>query len=152
MRQVCAISSLIMCLWCQWKLLFRGHSYWQRHTIASHRLVYGRNIHWRFNSTDVEVRTSTSNSLLWRHNDHDGISMHQPYDCLLNRLFGRRWQKTSKLCVTGLCLGNSPGTGEHPAQRASNAEMFPFCDVIMYNPAKTMAYDYSSVFLSDKLS
>ena len=30
--------------------------------------------------------------------------------------------KTSKLCVTGLCAGNSPGTGEFPAQMASNAE------------------------------
>ena len=31
-------------------------------------------------------------------------------------------KKTSKLCVTGLCVGNSPGTGEFPAQMASNAE------------------------------
>ena len=29
---------------------------------------------------------------------------------------------TSKLRATGLCAGNSPGTGEFPAQRASNAE------------------------------
>ena len=57
---------------------------------------------------------------------------HQPHDCLLNRLFRRRLKKTSKLRVTGLCAGNSPGTGEFPAQMASNAEnMFPFDDVIM---------------------
>ena len=31
-------------------------------------------------------------------------------------------EKTSKLRVTGLCAGNSPGTGEFPAQRDSNAE------------------------------
>ena len=31
-------------------------------------------------------------------------------------------KKTSKLRVTGLCVGNSPGTGEFPAQMASNAE------------------------------
>ena len=30
--------------------------------------------------------------------------------------------KTSKLRVTGLCVGNSPMTGEFPAQMASNAE------------------------------
>ena len=30
--------------------------------------------------------------------------------------------ETSKLRVTGLCEGNSPVTGELPAQRASNAE------------------------------
>ena len=34
----------------------------------------------------------------------------------------RRSKKTSKLRVTGLCAGNSPGTGEFPAQMASNAE------------------------------
>ena len=28
----------------------------------------------------------------------------------------------SKLRVTGLCVGKSPGTGEFPAQMASNAE------------------------------
>ena len=43
-----------------------------------------------------------------------------------------RSKKTSKLLVTGLCAENSPGTGEFPAQKASNAEMFPFDDVIMY--------------------
>ena len=61
-------------------------------------------------------------SLQWRHNELDGVSDHQPHDCLLNRLFGRRSKKTSNLRVTGLCAGNSPGTGEFPAQKASNAE------------------------------
>ena len=61
-------------------------------------------------------------SLHWRHNGHGGVSNHQPHDCLLNRLFGRRSKKTSKLRVTGLCAGNSPGTGEFPARMASNAE------------------------------
>ena len=32
-------------------------------------------------------------------------------------------KKTSKLRVTGLCAGNSPVTGEFPAQMASNAEI-----------------------------
>ena len=60
--------------------------------------------------------------LRWRHNDHAGVSNHQPRGCLLNRLFRRKSKKTSKLRVTGLCAGNSPGTGEFPAQMASNAE------------------------------
>ena len=34
----------------------------------------------------------------------------------------RRSKKTSKLRVTGLCVGNSPVPGEFPTQRASNAE------------------------------
>ena len=41
---------------------------------------------------------------------------------LLIRLFKRRSKKTAKLRVTGLCAGNSPVTGEFPAQMASNAE------------------------------
>ena len=61
-------------------------------------------------------------SLRWRHNDHTGVSNHQPHGCLLNRLFRRKSKKTSKLRVTGLCAGNSPGTGEFPAQMASYAE------------------------------
>ena len=36
--------------------------------------------------------------------------------------FRRRSKKTSKLRVTVLCAGNSPVTGEFPAQRASYAE------------------------------
>ena len=58
----------------------------------------------------------------WRHNGRDSVSNHQPHDCLLNCLFRRRWKKTSKLRVTGLCVGNSPVTGEFPTQMASNAE------------------------------
>ena len=37
-------------------------------------------------------------------------------------LFMRRSKKTSKLRVAGLRAGNSPVTGEFPAQMASNAE------------------------------
>ena len=61
-------------------------------------------------------------SLQWRHNERDGVSNHQPHDCLFNRLFWHEWKKTSKLRVTGLCVGNSPVTNEFPAQRTSNAE------------------------------
>ena len=61
----------------------------------------------------IWVNISSGNGLLpvnskplqWRHNGHDIVSNHQPYDCLLNRLF-RCWsKKTSKLRVTGLCEG-----------------------------------------------
>ena len=52
-------------------------------------------------------------SLQWRHNGCDGVSNHQPHDCLLNRLFRRRSKKTSKLYVAGLCEGNSPVNSPH---------------------------------------
>ena len=55
------------------------------------------------------TRTHThTHKLQWRYNDHDGVSNHQPYYCLLNH-HRPLW-------------GNSPVTGEFPAQRASNAE------------------------------
>ena len=66
--------------------------------------------------------TCTGISLRWHHNERDGVSNHQRLDGLLNHLFRRRSKKTSKLRVTDLCEGNSPVTGEFPAQRASNAD------------------------------
>ena len=68
------------------------------------------------------VSASGAIPLQWRHNECDEISKHQPNDCLLNGLFRRRSKKISKLCVTGLCTGNSPVTGEFPALRASNTK------------------------------
>ena len=91
------------------------------------------NIHFHMLSKQVQCEVFRGKSvpflhgdegrtLQWRHNGHDGVSNHQPHDCLLNRLFRRRSKKTSKLRVTSLCAGNSPGTGEFPAQMASNAK------------------------------
>ena len=84
---------------------------------------------WRTHSKPSRAASSWAvfyatdqHTLQRRHNECDSVSDHQPHDCLLNRLFGRGSKKTSKLRVTGLCAGNSPGTGEFPAQIASNAE------------------------------
>ena len=78
----------------------------------------------------------SSNSLIytlhWRHNDHDGVSNHQPHGCLLNRLFRRRSKKTSKFRVTGLCVGDSPGPVNSPHKGPVTRKMFPFDDGIMY--------------------
>ena len=70
-------------------------------------------------------------SLHWRHNDHDGVSNHQPHGCLLHRLLRRRSEKTSKLRVTGRCAGNSPGPVNSPHKGSVTRKMFPFDDVIM---------------------
>ena len=61
--------------------------------------------------------------LQWLHCGRDGIQITSlMIVCLLNCLIRRRSKKTSKLRVTGLCAGNSPVTGEFPAQMASSAE------------------------------
>ena len=62
------------------------------------------------------------NSLQWRHNERGCVSNQQRLHCLLSCRFRPRAKKTSKLRVTGLCAGNSPVTGEFPAQKASNVE------------------------------
>ena len=75
--------------------------------------------------TPSTITQNRNVSLQWRHNGHDSVSNHQPHECLLNRLFRRRSEKTSKLRVTGLCAGNSPR--KCPVTR----KIFPFDDVIM---------------------
>ena len=76
-------------------------------------------IHWGVQNARNWFHKS---SLRWRHNERGCVSNHQPRHCSLKRLFGRRSKKTSKLRVTGLCVGNSPRPGEFPTQMASNAE------------------------------
>ena len=71
-------------------------------------------------------------SLQWRHNDHDGVSNHQPHGCLPNRLFRCRSKKTSKLRVTGLCAGNSPGPVNSLHKVSVTRKMFPFDDAIVF--------------------
>ena len=79
--------------------------------------------------------------LQWRHNYRDGVSNHQPHDCLLNRLFRRRSKKTSKLRVNGRWTVNSPH--KVPVTR----KMFPFGDVIM--AGKSLNSKYKSYFIHE---
>ena len=95
--------------------------------ISQHWLGDGLMQNWEqaiISPTDESVLVTSIQwvTLQWRHNGHDSVSNHQPHDCLLNRLFRRRSKKTSKLRVTALCAGNSPGTGEFPSLMASYAE------------------------------
>ena len=71
--------------------------------------------------------TSSLITLQWRHNERDGVSNHQPHDCLLNCLFRHRSKKTSKLRVPGHCAVNSPVTGEFPSQMTNKAENVSIC-------------------------
>ena len=61
--------------------------------------------HWRLSLSDIKMH----------YNDEcDDVSSHRRFDGLLNHLFRRRWQKTSKLRVTGLFVGNPPVNGGFP--------------------------------------
>ena len=89
-------------------------------------------------------------SLQWRHYDQDGVSNHQPRGCILNRLFRRRSKKTSKLRVTGLCVGNSRGPVNSPHKGPVTRKMFPFDDVIMDKAMVRPSYFYNGILIPAK--
>ena len=89
-------------------------------------------------------------SLQWHHNECNVISSHQPHDCLLNYLFSHRSKKTTKLCITGLCVCSCTDQRKHqsyaslafvrgihrwpvnsPYKGPVTRKMIPFDDVIM---------------------
>ena len=80
----------------------------------------------------TETRAWMIYSLQWRHNGRDSLSNRKPHDCFLNRLFRRRSKKTSKIQVTGLCAGKSPGPVNSPHKWPVARKKFPFDDVIVY--------------------
>ena len=98
---------------------------WRKINIIKYHLA----CQW-LSDTDIQLyamdfRTATQREMrhiYYSHNERDRVSNHQPRPCLLNSLFRRISNKTSKLLVTSLCGGNSPVTSEFPAQMASNAE------------------------------
>ena len=59
------------------------------------------------------------------------VSNHRSVGCLLTCVFRRRSKKTSKLCVSGLCEGNSPVTDDSPHKGPVTRKVFPFDDVTM---------------------
>ena len=84
-------------------------------------------------------------TLRWRHNERDGVSNHQPRDCLLNRLFRRRSKKTSKLRVAVLCVGNSPVTGEFTSVSIVCSTISTAPDQRKYQSSASLAFVRSPV-------
>ena len=66
-------------------------------------------------------------SLRWRYNGRDGVSNHEPHDCLLNRLFGHRSKKHQSSASLAFVRGIHRWPHKWPVTR----KMFPFDDVIM---------------------
>ena len=69
--------------------------------------------------------------LQWRHNGRDGVSNHQPHDCLLNRLFRRRSKKYQSSASLASVRGIHRGPVNSPHKWPVTRKMFPFDDVIM---------------------
>ena len=104
-------------------IVITGHEFRLRIPIGVDITRTGRMLIYMPATWTLSPICNCGSTLQWRHDERDGVSNHQPRDCLPKRLFRRRSKKTSKLRrITGLCEGNSPMTGEFRAQRASNAE------------------------------
>ena len=81
--------------------------------------------------TNITVADWEIMTLWWRHNERIVISNHQRLHCFLKCSFTHRSKKTSQLCVTGLCEGNSLWPVNSPHNGPVTRKMFPFDDVIM---------------------
>ena len=77
----------------------------------------------------------------WRHNERSSVSNHQRLHCLLKCRFRRRTKKTSNLRVTGLCAGNSPVTGEFPAQKALKRKCCHFDEILITDCTESCHFD-----------
>ena len=76
---------------------------------------------WRGLTFAKETSRPSCSSLQWRHNECDGVSNTSLTIVCWTAYSRRRSKKTPTLSITGLCEGNSPVTGEFPAQWACNA-------------------------------
>ena len=81
-------------------------------------------------------------TLLWRHIGRDGVSNHQPHDCLLNRLDSgadqRKHQSSTSLAfVQGIHRWPVNSPHKWPVTR----EIFPIDDVIISMATKSRAGD-----------
>ena len=75
---------------------------------------------WQCSQTWLTCILTKCNSF---DNRYQTTRIHKIIRCFKKYVFYVIWsKKTSKLCVTGLCAGNSPVTGECPAKMTSNAE------------------------------
>ena len=65
----------------------------------------------------------------WHHNERDGVSNHQPHDCLLNRLFGANTKNQSSASlafVRGIRRWPVNSSNKGPVTR----KMYPSCGAI----------------------
>ena len=106
-----------------------GYVVWQRHIRIKPTSCKRSN--WSCMTNNSSVVTFLLNSLQWRHNERDGVSIHRPHDYLLNRLFKRRLKKTSKLRSLAFVRGIHRWPVNSPHKGSVTWKMFLFDDVIM---------------------
>ena len=86
---------------------------------------------WRKWDKSIYIWAKRNRTLHCRHNGRDGSSNHQPYDCLLNRLFrlrSKKYQSSASLAFVG---GIHRWPVNSPHEWPVTRQIFPFDDVIM---------------------
>ena len=76
----------------------------------------------------IEIRSVT---LIWRHNGRDGVSNHQPHDCLLNRYSGADQRKHQSSASLAFVRGSHRWPVNSSHKWSVMRKMFPFDDVFM---------------------
>ena len=81
-------------------------------------------------------------SLQWHHNEHDGVSNHQPHDCLPNCYSGADQRKQQSSASLALLRGIHQWPVNFLHKGPVMQKMFPFDDVIMLKStmAQVMAW------------
>ena len=117
-----------------WSHKRKSHSYGVNHTSPSANRGTLKNI-GKTNQNLTTTKHNKAQTVCTHYNDiimgvmaSQITNLSSVYSTLYSR---RRSKKASKLRVTGLCEGNSPLTGEFPAQRPVTGKIFPFDDIIM---------------------
>ena len=87
--------------------------------------------------------------LQWRHKMHDGVSYHQPHDCLLNRS-GADQSQHQRSASLAFKWGIHRGPVNSPYKWPVTRKMFPFDDVIMVMVKLTHIF-YDQVTLNNAI-
>ena len=108
----------------------------QFHCVNHTAFWEGNLFHWNWSKKcpdpSAVLGYTVNVTLQWRHNGRDGVSNHQPRDCLLSRLFGHRSEKknqssASLACVRGIHRWPVNSPHKWPVTR----KKYPFDDVTM---------------------
>ena len=88
-------------------------------------------------------------ALQWRHAGCDGVSNHQPHDCLLNRLYRQDQRKYQSSASLAFERGNHRWAVNSPHKWPVTRKMFPFDDVIMWLSWHRVEFTIAAVLMEE---
>ena len=86
---------------------------------------------WRKFRQNGDISVLVKRTLRWRQNGRDGVSNHQPYDCLLNRYSHRNQRKHQGSASLAFVWGIHRGLVNSPHKWPVTRKSIPFDDVVM---------------------